>query len=89
MRSQTDDLASWWTALDDPLLNELVVAAYRQNLTLQAAGVRVLQARAQLGIAVGDIYPQTQNAFGSTSRISSVWSSSISKPLTSGDLPAT
>ncbi len=39
--------------------------AYGQNLTLQAAGVRVLQARAQLGIAVGDLYPQTQQAFGS------------------------
>jgi len=57
---------AWWKVFGDPVLDELVETAYRQNLTLQAAGVRVLQARAQLGIAIGDIYPQTQNAFGST-----------------------
>lgn len=56
---------AWWTVFDDPVLDRLVENAYGQNLTLQAAGVRVLQARAQLGIAVGDLYPQTQQAFGS------------------------
>lgn len=55
---------AWWTVFDDAVLNRLVETAYQQNLTLEAAGVRVLQARAQLGIAVGDLYPQTQQAFG-------------------------
>src|SRR4030095_14658522 len=32
---------------------------------LRQAGVRVLQARAQLGIATGSIFPQTQQAIGS------------------------
>lgn len=55
----------WWTLFGDPVLDRLIDAAYRQNLTLQAAGLRVLQARAQLGIAVGNLYPQTQQGFGS------------------------
>ena len=32
-------------------LNDLVDTAYRQNLTLLSAGTRVLEARAQLGVA--------------------------------------
>lgn len=56
---------AWWRVFGDPVLDRLVETAYGQNLTLQAAGVRVLQARAQLGIAIGDLFPQTQNAFGS------------------------
>src|SRR5262245_54614996 len=55
----------WWKAFDDPVLDRLIEHAYRENLTLRVAGVRVLQARAQLGIAIGEIYPQTQQAFGS------------------------
>jgi NodT family efflux transporter outer membrane factor (OMF) lipoprotein len=55
---------AWWTVFVDPVLDRLVETAYGQNLTLQAAGVRVLQARAQLGIAVGDLYPQTQQGVG-------------------------
>ena len=56
---------NWWTAFDDPVLNGLVEGAYRENLSLRQAGVRVLQARAQLGIAIGDVFPQTQQAVGS------------------------
>jgi len=52
----------WWSALDDPVLTQLIELAYRQNLTLLAAGVRVLQARAQLGVAIGELYPQQQEA---------------------------
>jgi NodT family efflux transporter outer membrane factor (OMF) lipoprotein len=55
----------WWGAFNDPVLDRLVARAYRDNLTLQQAGVRVLQARAQLGIAVGEVFPQTQQAIGS------------------------
>lgn len=32
---------------------------------MRIAGVRVLEARAQLGIATGQLYPQTQQATGS------------------------
>ena len=55
---------NWWTVFGDPALDRLVERAYRENLSLRQAGVRVLQARAQLGIVVGDIFPQTQQAVG-------------------------
>jgi len=55
----------WWRVFDDPVLNQLISRAYRENLSLRIAGVRVLEARAQLGIAAGGLFPQTQQAFGS------------------------
>jgi NodT family efflux transporter outer membrane factor (OMF) lipoprotein len=56
---------SWWTVFDDDILDRLIDTAYKQNLPLLSAGVRVLQARAQLAVAIGQFYPQTQQAFGS------------------------
>jgi NodT family efflux transporter outer membrane factor (OMF) lipoprotein len=50
----------WWSVFTDTTLTRLVQMAYRQNLTLLAAGVRVLQARAQLAMAIGSFYPQQQ-----------------------------
>jgi NodT family efflux transporter outer membrane factor (OMF) lipoprotein len=55
----------WWRAFDDAVLDRLVARAYLENLSLRQAGVRVLQARAQLGIAIGEFFPQTQQAVGS------------------------
>ena len=57
----------WWTVYNDPTLNDLVDRAYRENLTLLAAGTRVLEARAALGIATGEFYPQSQSVGGSLS----------------------
>jgi NodT family efflux transporter outer membrane factor (OMF) lipoprotein len=54
----------WWQALGDPVLNELIDIAHRQNNSLQIAGLRVLESRAQLGIAVGNKYPQSQAVAG-------------------------
>jgi NodT family efflux transporter outer membrane factor (OMF) lipoprotein len=56
------DGGRWWTVFGDPVLDKLIDTAYQQNLTLKTAGVRILEARAQLGIAVGSIYPQQQQA---------------------------
>ncbi|HEX4209960.1 MAG TPA: efflux transporter outer membrane subunit [Candidatus Binataceae bacterium] len=50
----------WWDTFSDPVLTRLIHTAYAQNLTLRAAGVRVLESRAQLGIAIGEFYPQQQ-----------------------------
>src|SRR5260221_6889067 len=50
----------WWTLFNDPALISLIQTAYQQNLTLLTAGVRVLEARAQLGIALGEFFPQQQ-----------------------------
>lgn len=51
---------AWWTAFHDPTLDHLIRLAYEQNLTLLAAGARVLEARATLGMSIGEFYPQTQ-----------------------------
>ena len=59
-----DDLRTWWTVFNDPVLDNLIDSAYRQNLTLRAAGFRVLQARAQVGISAGNLFPQTQQMTG-------------------------
>lgn len=64
------DLARWWEVFNDPVLNELVEIARRNNNTLEIAGLRVLEARAQLGIAVGSQYPQSQLAVGDATYLS-------------------
>ncbi len=65
LSAESTNYRDWWKAFNDPVLDRLIARAYRDNLTLQQAGVRVLQARAQLGIAVGEIFPQSQQAVGS------------------------
>jgi NodT family efflux transporter outer membrane factor (OMF) lipoprotein len=62
VRSDADDLSSWWTVFHDPALDSLICLAYRQNLTLREAGYRVLEARAQRNIAAGNLLPQSQAA---------------------------
>ncbi|HEX4591279.1 MAG TPA: hypothetical protein VH120_15185, partial [Gemmataceae bacterium] len=65
VRTDEDDLSRWWAAFNDPVLNDLIVGAYRQNISLRQAGFQVLAARAQLGIAIGELFPQTQQNTGS------------------------
>jgi NodT family efflux transporter outer membrane factor (OMF) lipoprotein len=55
---------AWWRRFDDPQLTKLIEIAQEQNPTVQSAGVRVLQARAQLGAAIGDVFPQKQQIYG-------------------------
>jgi NodT family efflux transporter outer membrane factor (OMF) lipoprotein len=50
----------WWTVFNDPVLDKLIDLAYKQNIGLRTTGLRILQARAQLGVAVGTLYPQQQ-----------------------------
>ncbi len=54
------EVRDWWMVFDDAVLTALVHDAYEQNLTLRAAGLRVIQARAARGIAVGEFFPQEQ-----------------------------
>src|SRR3712207_1768738 len=60
VKTDHQNYEQWWTVFIDPTLNRLIDIAYRQNLTLLAAGTRVLEARATLGVAIGEFYPQTQ-----------------------------
>jgi NodT family efflux transporter outer membrane factor (OMF) lipoprotein len=55
----------WWKVFHDPVLDRLIRLAYEQNLSLVSAGTRVLEARAQLGVAIGEFFPQVQQGKGS------------------------
>jgi NodT family efflux transporter outer membrane factor (OMF) lipoprotein len=69
VKSEEEHLCRWWSVFNDPILNRLIENAYQQNLTLREAGARILEARAQLGIAQGNLFPQEQYAFGEYSRV--------------------
>lgn len=60
VKSEPADLSKWWTVFNDPTLDALIERAYTQNPGLQIAGLRILEARAQLGIAIGNQFPQQQ-----------------------------
>ena len=51
----------WWKVFEDPALDRLIDRAYNENLSLQVAGLRILEARAQLGFTTGLKYPQSQS----------------------------
>lgn len=59
------DPAGWWQGFGDPTLHHLVALAYERNPTLRAAGFRVLEARARRGVAIGNLFPQSQEASAS------------------------
>jgi len=50
----------WWKTFNDPVLDRLIAMAYKQNLDIKTAGLRILESRAQMGIAVGSLYPYQQ-----------------------------
>jgi len=64
------ELVDWWSVFGDPVLDQLVDIAHRQNYSLELAGLRVLESRAVLGIATGLQYPQQQLASGDVTRVS-------------------
>ncbi|MGR4989219.1 TolC family protein [Vibrio rotiferianus] len=61
-------LQQWWQQFNDPTLNQLVEMANQQNLDLEAAGLRIVQARSLLGISSGLQYPQVQTVSGNLAR---------------------
>ncbi len=56
--------ANWWHVLGDDNLLALIQKGYHNNLTLQSAAVHVLQTRAQLAQATGNLLPQQQAVSG-------------------------
>jgi NodT family efflux transporter outer membrane factor (OMF) lipoprotein len=52
-----ETLARWWTALNDPLLTDIMERAVRGNLDLQTAQARVREARARRGISQAAYFP--------------------------------
>jgi len=65
------DLRFWWQLFDDPVLNGLIEEARNENITLQVAGLRVLESRALLGIAGSGRYPQVQQVTGAVTYVTS------------------
>ncbi|NGX42865.1 MAG: Toluene efflux pump outer membrane protein TtgI [Chlamydiae bacterium] len=61
-------ICCWWKAFNDPILDKLIYIAYDQNLPLQIACYRIMEARARLGIAIGEFFPQLQEGIGSANR---------------------
>ena len=57
-------IKEWWKGFHDETLNTLVQKVYEQNFDLRSAGLRILQARAALGISEGLTYPQAQTLSG-------------------------
>ena len=67
--TRNQEYRDWWKVFHDPVLNRLIEMAYNQNLTLVGAGTKVLEARAQLGVAIGEFYPQIQQGQGTATYI--------------------
>lgn len=66
---EAQDKVEWWQLFDDPILNNLVSLAHQHNNNVRIAGLRVLEARAILGIATGSRYPQSQAMFGDATAV--------------------
>ncbi|MGZ4958451.1 MAG: efflux transporter outer membrane subunit [Methylomonas sp.] len=69
LKTAPADIGNWWKTFDDSILNRLIDRAYQENLGIRVAGARVLEARAQLGVASGNMYPQNQQLNGSLNKI--------------------
>jgi outer membrane protein, multidrug efflux system len=65
-RAETE---AWWLNFNDPVLDRLVAEAQRQNPGVRTAGLRIMEARAQLGIAGSALYPQLQQFGGQVTRV--------------------
>ena len=58
--AETRVVANWWQQFEDPVLNQLIERGARQNLSIESAGLRIVQARAALGISDALVFPQQQ-----------------------------
>jgi hypothetical protein len=62
--SNKDVKADWWRVFNDPTLDRLIHLGADENLPVQIAVLPILGARAQLGVAIGELFPQQQEAAG-------------------------
>ncbi|MET0091245.1 MAG: efflux transporter outer membrane subunit [Candidatus Thiodiazotropha sp.] len=63
------DLRFWWQLFNDDHLNRLIATIRQENPGLRIAGLRILESRAQLGIADSTRYPQLQQLGSSVSYV--------------------
>lgn len=81
VNTASPNYGDWWAAFEDPVLDNLIETAYQQNLSLRAAGIRVLEARAQKAIAVGNLFPQSQSVDASFTRTQTSRNVAIPPPV--------
>lgn len=60
------ELARWWERMGDPVLNELVETAIRQNLDVATAKAKVRKARAALAKDTGALLPSADGSGSAT-----------------------
>lgn len=63
--NQDVKIGPWWNNYQDETLDALIDYALKENYTLEAGIYRIEAARANLGFAIGEYFPQTQQAEGS------------------------
>ena len=63
------DIRFWWRQFNDPVLDRLIELARQENPSLRIAGLRILESRAQLGIAGSTLYPQVQQGTGAVTYV--------------------
>ena len=63
-KPSAEETIGWWSAFNDPTLDNLIDLFSKQNLTVQSAAVRIIEARAQLALVQGFLYPQSQQMTG-------------------------
>jgi NodT family efflux transporter outer membrane factor (OMF) lipoprotein len=71
-RLRSTPFQTWWQSFKDPVLDQLIADAQRVNPNVRTAGLRIMEARAQLGIAGSTRYPQVQQATGELLRFGEV-----------------
>jgi outer membrane protein TolC len=59
-----DELKQWWMMFNDNKLDNMIEVAYKNNIDIKQAGLRILQSRALLGVQEGLKYPQMQTLSG-------------------------
>jgi NodT family efflux transporter outer membrane factor (OMF) lipoprotein len=82
-RAQTE---TWWRNFNDPVLDQLVAEAQRLNPGVRTSGLRILEARAQLGIAGSALYPQAQQVSGELVRAGQVRSDGPDSDFTAASI---
>ncbi len=79
-------LHSWWSTLNDPLLNDLLERSSRENLDLELAFHRIREAQALRGVAGGERFPDLDGTgFARRSRTSEGTSSIVPPPQSRTD----
>jgi outer membrane protein TolC len=86
--SRSGQTQEWWRNFNDPVLDHLITDAQRVNPNVRTAGMRIMEARAQLGIAGSTRYPQVQQATGELLSVGEQRADAVSSPRAPAIWPA-